>query len=231
MDPLSRPVLEFGSPEEKDSLRKQVLELWSPAAEETQRRRSSSHLAAVSSLSHLTMMLAGGESDVGGLPPNLHLSDTGKVFIDPLTRVLELGAIEHLLDSGAPNPFLDSIASSCFHMSGTACDVKAGTKEAVANLGPVHSETMCILPLTRCAEDAFTDALHVFSKRSEVLLEITNCAYQVTKVEHYYCLSLRPTVSPRRENSKCHQVPIFPDQNKGPTHQVPIFPDQNEGPT
>ena len=117
----------------------------------------------------------------------------------------------------APSPFLDSIASSCFHMSGTACDAKAATKEAVANLEPVRSETMCILPLTRCAEDALTDALHVFSKRSEVLLEITNCAYQVTKVEHYYCLSLRPTVSPRRENSKCHQVPIFPDQNKGPT--------------
>ena len=94
MDPLSRPVLEFGSPEEKDSLRKQVLELWSPAAEETQRRRSSSHLAAVSSLSHLTMMLAGGESDVGGLPPNLHLSDAGKVLMDPLRRVLELGAID-----------------------------------------------------------------------------------------------------------------------------------------
>ena len=47
----------------------------------------------------------------------------------------------------------------------------------------------------------------------------------------YYCLNLRPTVSPRQENSKCHQVPIFPDQNKGPTHQVPIFPDHNEGPT
>ena len=77
-------------------------------------------------------------------------------------------------------------------MSETACDAKAITKEAVANLEPVHSETMCILPLTRCAEGAFTDALHVFSKRSEVLLEITNCAYQVTKVEHYYCFSLRP---------------------------------------
>ena len=63
---------------------------------------------------------------------------------------------------------LNSIASSCFQMSGTACDAKAGTKEAVANLEPVHSETMCILPLTRCAEDAFTDALHVFCKRSEV---------------------------------------------------------------
>ena len=48
-------------------------------------------------------------------------------------------------------------------MSGTACDAKAGTREAVANFEPVHSETMCILPFTRCAEDAFTDALHVFS--------------------------------------------------------------------
>ena len=43
------------------------------------------------------------------------------------------------------------------------------------------------------------------------------------------CMKLL-SVSPRRENSKCHQVPIFPDQNKGPTHQVPIFPDQNESP-
>ena len=34
-----------------------------------------------------------------------------------------------------------------------------------------------------------------------------------------------------RGNSKCHQVPIFPDQNKGPTLQLPIFPDQNGGPT
>ena len=48
---------------------------------------------------------------------------------------------------------LNSIASSCFQMSGTACDAKAGTKEAVANLEPVHSETMCILPVTRCAEE------------------------------------------------------------------------------
>jgi len=57
-------------------------------------------------------------------------------------------------------------------MSGTACDVKAGTKEAIANLDPVHSETMCILPLTRCAEDAFTDALHEFSKRSRGHLSV-----------------------------------------------------------
>ena len=38
-------------------------------------------------------MLAGGESDVGGLPPNLHLSDAGKVVMDPLRIILELGAI------------------------------------------------------------------------------------------------------------------------------------------
>ena len=67
---------------------------------------------------------------------------------------------------------LNSIASSCFQMSGTACDAKAGTKEAVANLEPVHSETMCILPLTRCAEDAFTDALHELSKRSRSHLSV-----------------------------------------------------------
>ena len=57
-------------------------------------------------------------------------------------------------------------------MSGTACDAKAGTKEAVANLEPAHSEPMCILPLTRCAEDALTDALHEFSKRSRSHLSV-----------------------------------------------------------